>query len=326
MSIRNIFKNIFKSNGGFGWGKFAGFIFAVLIPGGLVAYCNHLVFPESSYIAIGMVIVSIGIAGIFTVASSFATAKVRRYILAAHLALCIVLSANLAAHWVLSRQVSGAKQAKAERHEEEDRVDKRRREQVEENLRLMAEHRALVQADAKRFNAEAWRNNTARRLGLPAPRGARPASASEAPALPSLDVPRAADTKPRLTVEQVMEKWSERLLWFAIADLLASVVAFGVCALLWEWRRPSDYIVQPLPQSWQTPPPPIPPAQVQAPTQPNLSRRALRSVRTDAHTLNGLAGFRANGKASAHFEWSRFGRRERPRCVAFERIRAAADQ
>jgi len=62
---------------GFGWGKAAGMLFAVLIPAGLVAYANHLVFPESSWIALGMIITTCGIAGIFAMASSYATRKVR---------------------------------------------------------------------------------------------------------------------------------------------------------------------------------------------------------------------------------------------------------
>ena len=34
-----------------------------------------------------------------------------------------------------------------------------------------------------------------------------------------------------------MEKWSAWLLWFAVVDLLTSVVSFGVCTLMWEWDK-----------------------------------------------------------------------------------------
>jgi hypothetical protein len=272
------------TNAGFGWGKAAGMLFAVIIPAALVAYANHKVFPDSSWIATGMIVTTCGIAGIFTVASGYATSKVRRYCLFAHLVLCIVLSANLAAHWVLSRQVSGAKQATAARHTEEDRADARRRAQVEDNLRLIESQRNLTAETTKQLRMEAVRNDSARRLGITAPRGARVSTPATAAALPSLEAPQTpTDATPRLTVEQVMNKWNDWLLWFAVADLLVSVVAFGICALMWEWDKNRNGIPDHLEQFILSQQYLAHPAQVVQSVQP-----ASRPARQPATSQNGL--------------------------------------
>lgn len=227
----------------FAWGKVAGMFFAVLAPGILLAVANAQVFPESTWLATGMVLVSVGIAGIFTVASAYATPHVRRYMLFAHLALCLVMGANLACHWVLSREVSGARQSVAERRADEDRAEERRKAAVADAERLLAAQRELSQAEARRLNAEARRNYTARQLGLsvsPSFRRAAPPQApiSLAPVIPEL--PHPAESSPVVTVEQVMAKWNPRLIYFAIADFLVSLVAFGIALLLWEWDKDGD--------------------------------------------------------------------------------------
>lgn len=232
----------------FAWGKVAGMFFAVLVPGVLLAIANAQVFPESTWLATGMVLVSIGIAGIFTVASAYATPNVRRYMLFAHLALCLVMGANLACHWVLAREMSGARQSVEERRVEEDRAEERRKAAVADAEKLIAAQRDLSQAEAKRLNAEAWRNNTARQLGLSVPRlsvppGSRRVTASQAPVsvapvIPEL--PKPTDSVSVVTVEAVMAKWNPRLIWLAIADFLVSLVAFGIAMLMWEWDKDGD--------------------------------------------------------------------------------------
>jgi hypothetical protein len=225
----------------FAWGKTAGMLFAVVIPAVLVIAANKSVFPEASWLATGMVVTTMGIAIIFAVASAFATPKVKRYVLIAAFAIDLVLAGNLAFHWVLAREISGAKQATTARHEEEDRAEKRaeaeakrRKEWNESQARLLA--------------AEARRNDSARRLGIQAPRGAKiSAASSSAPtAEPTAAITSATD-KP-LTVEQVMNEYTPWLLGFAIAELLTSVVAFGICALLWEWDLNGDGIADHLQQ------------------------------------------------------------------------------
>jgi hypothetical protein len=242
--------------GSFVWGKVAGMIFAVGIPALLTIVANNQVFPDSSWLATGMVLTTFGVAVIFAVASSYATDKVRKYVLMAALVLAVELAANLAVHWVLSREVSGAKQATTARHDEEDRAEarreaeaKRQKELMAQQKELLAEQKALTAETARQLRYEAIRNDSARRLGIRAPRGATvttpPSAPIVAPTIESTVEPITEPTakadgqikEPPKTVEQVMAKYSGWLLVFAIIDLLSSVVAFGVCALLWEWDR-----------------------------------------------------------------------------------------
>jgi len=232
----------------FTWGKVAGMVFATGIPACLVIAANHKVFPDSSWLATGMVITTFGIACIFAVASGFATPKVKKYVLIASVVLSVELAANLAVHWVLARQVSGAKQATSARHEEEDRAESRREAETKRQRELLAEQRALAAETAKQLRYEAIRNDSARRLGIRVPRGTTVTAPASAPvtlptAEPSASAPLAtAPIHPPLTVEQVMEDWIGWLLAFAILDLLTSVVAFGICGLLWEWDLNHDGI------------------------------------------------------------------------------------
>src|SRR5262245_13482262 len=121
----------------FVWGRVAGFAVCVCVPATLIGIANAQVFPDSAGMATGMVAVSVGVALIFTVASSYATSAVRRYILLALLFLGVVLSTNLVAHWVLKREMSGAKQSTEARHVEEDRAADRRQAETEQKLRLL---------------------------------------------------------------------------------------------------------------------------------------------------------------------------------------------
>lgn len=223
----------------FGWGKALGYIFCVLLPAGAVVYANQRIFPDSSWIATIMVIITCGVAFIFTVASSKATNKTQKYVLLAHLLLLIVLSLNLAAHWLLAREVSAATQATTARHLEEDRAEERADRAVDRMTKLMDGYRGITQAQSGLANAERRRLQTAINAGLTVPPNSfRPISA------PTVNVPpeslingQSGSSAPSLTLEQVMEKWSPRLMYFAIADLLSSVVAFGFLCLFWEWDR-----------------------------------------------------------------------------------------
>jgi hypothetical protein len=242
---------MFKS---FVWGKVAGMLFAVLIPGCLLACANHKVFPESTWLATGMVVITIGIAGCFAVASGYAMPHVRRYCLLAHLFLCLVMAANLVCHWVLAREVSAVHQATEQKHTEEDRAESRRRAAVEDSLKLIEAQRDLTQANARQLQAEAVRNDSARRLGAVVPRAVRPAAPASAVSAVIPEVPKPVDSGPVVTLDQVLNKWYWWLIGFAAAELLASIVAFGVCALLWEWDVNGDGIADHLqqPVKWPT--------------------------------------------------------------------------
>jgi hypothetical protein len=237
----------------FGKFQWIGFIFAVLLPAVLVAWCNYLVFPDSYEIAVGIVLISVGIAGLFTVGSMWATPKVARLIILAHVALMIALSINLAAHWILSREKSGAQQATAARHIEEDRQAAFRRQEAEQQIRLLNAQRDLTAAEGTSLANETRRNNSiirAAREGLTS-RGnvIRPttprSSGSSLPSPGSTVGPQnnAADPgRPAFTVEEVMERWRSRLTWLAILDLFTSVIAYGLVAAKWEWDRNRDGI------------------------------------------------------------------------------------
>lgn len=225
----------------FAWGKVAGMFFAVLIPALLVAYCSYLIFPDSWGVAIGMVLVSVGIAGIFTVASSKATPNVRRYCLIAHIVLAVTISAGLALHWIVKRQVSGARQATVERHTEEDRLLHQYQTQVDGAVKLVDAQKSLYEAQSKTFRNEAIRNDSAKRLGIEAPRGAKVTNGASMD-IPKIEAPKLdRDTNSKkMTIEAVLEYWTPWLMASAILDLLASVISFGVCMALWEWDKDGD--------------------------------------------------------------------------------------
>jgi len=65
------------------WRKIILFTFTVLVPAIFVGVSNFAVFPDSSLPATLMLIVTVGIAGVFTYFSGDATAKVRRYCVSA---------------------------------------------------------------------------------------------------------------------------------------------------------------------------------------------------------------------------------------------------
>jgi hypothetical protein len=213
---------------GFGWGKTAGMLFAVIIPAVLVILANKTVFPEASWLATGMVVTTMGISIIFAVASAFATPKVKRYVLIAAFAIDLVLAGNLALHWVLAREVSGAKQATTARHDDEDRAEKRRDDEAKRQLALKKADAVLMDAERRRLAQlpVSQRRSTIR------PQNAESPDVSAVVAIATTDKP--------LTIEQIMGEYTPWLLGFAIAELLVSVVAFGICALLWEWDFDGD--------------------------------------------------------------------------------------
>src|SRR5215813_6331016 len=96
------------------------FVFIVFLPAVVVGISNYHVFPDSFLASTIMLAVTVGVSGIFTYYSSDATKRIARYCFFADVAIAVILCANLGSHWLLSREVSAAKQATVERHEEED--------------------------------------------------------------------------------------------------------------------------------------------------------------------------------------------------------------
>ena len=231
------------------WRKIIIYAFAVLLPALIVGISNFSVFPDSSLPATLMLIVTAGIAGVFTYFSGDATAKVRRYCILADIAICVILCVNLGGHWILAREVSAARQGVEERHTEEDRQLDREKTKTELEIARKKADAELAAESAKLANAERRRLAqlplSERRSMVSAPAPAQTPTQVVAPM--SLVPPGAvaivtASIKPRLTPEQVRESWWWFLTALAIAECAASVLAGIILGGVWEWDRNGDGI------------------------------------------------------------------------------------
>ncbi len=232
------------------WRKIILFTFTVLTPAIIVGISNFSVFPDSSLPATLMLIVTVGVAGVFTYFSGDATARIRRYCILADVVICAILCVNLGGHWILAREVSAARQSVSERHAEEDREERRRAAETERQLQLKQADAELTRQQTAQLNAERRRLAQLpveqRRSALAAPTPAQ----TLAPTLqPMTLVPIGATstatlepTAPRLTPEQVRQGWWWFLTALAIAECAASVLAGVVLAGVWEWDRNHDGI------------------------------------------------------------------------------------
>ena len=225
------------------------YIFVVLLPAVIVGVSNFTVFPDSAWAATIMLVVTVGISAVFTWQSGDATVRVARYCLCADFVIAVILGLNLAGHWILSREVSAAKQGVEERHIEEDRDLQRERAKTELEI-------ARKQADAELAKQNAVLQNAERRRLAQLPIERRHSMLS-APKADSTKVPLiapmalvgpsdakviVADLASGITPEQVRQRWWWRLTGLAIAEVLASVVAGGLLFGLWEWDRNHDGI------------------------------------------------------------------------------------
>jgi len=238
------------------WRKTILFTFVVLLPAVVVGISNLHVFPDSALSATIMLLVTVGVAAIFTWQSGAATAKISRYCILADIVICIILCVNLGGHWLLAREISAARQGVEERHAEEDREDRRRIAEAERQMALKRAEAELKKADANLQMASARASEAERRrlaelpieqrrerLAPRAPRASQTARAEAAP-LPRLGdsaTPEAApEPAPRLTPEQVREKWWWFLTALAFAECFASILAGAILAGVWEWDRNND--------------------------------------------------------------------------------------
>ena len=226
------------------WRKSIIYVFTVLLPALMVGISNFHVFPDASLLATLMLVVTAGVAGVFTYFSGDATAKVRRYCILADVTICAILCVNLGGHWILAREVSGAKQGVVERHTEEDRADARKTADAQRQLALKKADLDLQREERRRLRLlpVAERRST---ISAPAaePTQATPsliAPMSLAAAGSAVSVPIV--TAPRLTPDQVREKWWWFLTGLAIAECAASVLAGVVLSGVWEWDRNHDGI------------------------------------------------------------------------------------
>jgi hypothetical protein len=232
------------------WRKSIIYVFTVLLPALMVGISNFHVFPDASLLATLMLIVTAGVAGVFTYFSGDATAKVRRYCILADVVICAILCVNLGGHWILAREVSAARQGVEERHVEEEREERRREAEAERQLRLKEAEAALVRDQAKVIREERRRlaqlPPKERRSVLNAPpkvsTSAMPVTVATIQPLSLAPVETAKILAPRMTPDEVRDKWWWFLTALAIAECAASVLAGVVLSGVWEWDRNHDGI------------------------------------------------------------------------------------
>jgi hypothetical protein len=239
------------------------FAFVVLLPAVIVGISNFDVFPDSAWAATLMLVVTVGVAAVFTWQSGDATAKIARYCICADFVIAAILCVNLGSHWLLSREVSAAKQGAVERHTEEDRDDRRAKERVERELELKKADAELAAANVKLQNAEARRlaqlPRSERRSSITAPKvePTKPAQTSAPIVAPMSLVPpgsvaavSAQAVTARLTPDEVRKNWWLKLTALAFAECFASVLAGAILAGIWEWDKNRngvpDHLEQPV--------------------------------------------------------------------------------
>ena len=217
----------------YGWRKLILFCFIVLLPAVVVGISNFGVFPDSAWAATLMLVVTVGVAAVFTWQSGNATAKIARYCIVADLVIAVILCFNLGAHWLLSREVSAARQGVEERHAEEDREEERRAAETDRQLALRKAEMDLQNAERRRL---AQLPKEERRSTLAAPKPiphVQPLKLIDAGTVVKIS---------RLTPDQVRESWWWRLTALAFAECFASVLAGAILAGIWEWDRDHDGI------------------------------------------------------------------------------------
>jgi hypothetical protein len=240
------------------WRKSIIYVFTVFLPALMVGISNFHVFPDAFLLATLMLLVTAGVAGVFSYFSGDATPKVRRYCILADVAICAILCVNLAGHWILSREVSAARQGVEERHTEEDRDERRRAAEAERQLQLKQADAELAKQQTAQIHAER------RRLAqLPIEQRHSVLSATKPETRPTIQpmslVPPGSAVAAvgvaeahRLSPDQVRDKWWWFLTALAIAECAASVLAGVVLSGVWEWDRNHDGIpdhLQP-PATW----------------------------------------------------------------------------
>jgi hypothetical protein len=228
-----------------GWRKLILFTFIVLMPATVVGISNFFVFPDSALSATIMLIVTVGVAAIFTWQSGNATRKIARYCICADILICIILCINLGGHWLLAREVSAAKQGVEERDAEKDKDLQRKKTETELEIKLKEADAALLKQQTAASNAESRRLDKLpfeQRRSSPRAQPGKPKEAVPAPTAPpepeATPAPKAA--APRLTPDQVREKWRGFLTALAFAEIFASVLAGAILAGIWEWDRDRD--------------------------------------------------------------------------------------
>lgn len=215
------------------------FCFTVLLPAIVVGISNFTVFPDSSWAATLMLVVTVGIAAVFTWQSGDATPKISRYCIVADFVIAAILCVNLGSHWLLAREVSAARQGMTERHAEEDREEKRKASETERQLALKKVDAELQEVERRRLRLLP-RSERRSALDIPKPEPAKTPTLQPMTLVPLGMV--ASIGSARLTPEQVRESWWWKLTALAFAECFASVLAGAILCGIWEWDRNKDGI------------------------------------------------------------------------------------
>ena len=273
------------------WRKSIIYVFTVLLPALMVGISNFHVFPDASLLATLMLVVTAGVAGVFTYFSGDATAKGRRYCILADVAICAILCVNLGGHWILAREVSAARQGVEERHAEEEREERRREAEAQRQLRLKEAEAELVRDQTKVIREERRRLAQLppgeRRSVLKTPpkveAAAAPATAATIQPLSLVPVETPKTLAPLMTPDEVRKKWWWFLTALAIAECAASVLAGVVLSGVWEWDRNHDRI----PDYLQNGAGVALPREISAPKPENLERSGAGKAQKVARNFDG---------------------------------------
>lgn len=240
----------------FGWGRLALYGFCVAIPSIALGISNYKIFLDAFWMATLMLLVTAGVAAIFTYYAGQAVPQVRNYCTLADLVVCIFLCVNLGCHWAVTREISGAKESLVERHAEEDRAEERKNSEVDRQAKLMAEERELTKTQSElarqeslRLRNEAIRNDSARRLGFRIPQRLNPFRTAPTPAPtvgPATEptqnqaqsaAPGQQAAEQKVTPEDIRKAWNTPLMILAFIECFVSILAGAILSVVWEWDR-----------------------------------------------------------------------------------------
>lgn len=219
------------------------FVLIVVVPAIIIGISNFFVFPDAAWAATLMLVVAVGVTAVFAYHSGNATLRISRYCIFGTIGLAVILAVNLAGHWILSREVSAATKGVAERHTEEDRESKRLAELADNRQKVAQAEKDLADAQARAANAERRR---LAQLPISERRAIiQPSKPEPAPAIkiaPMGFQPQAASVSampagPRLSPEQVRNKWWWFLTALAIAECGGAILGGAVLGAVWEWDR-----------------------------------------------------------------------------------------
>lgn len=208
----------------------------VLLPAVAIAVSTYHVFPDSFKIVGILIAISVGVSAWIVQNSDEPVRAIKRFGLLVKFALAVVMFANLAVHVQVSRELSGALSARAERHEEEDRADQRAQKAAQREKELMEARANETRATAEAFDKQRRllvQLPTAQRRYVPPVASKIPPvepSAESAPALPG-DKPKTMKADP----DDIRQAWAPWMFWFAFAEALIAVVGGARLLVLRHW-------------------------------------------------------------------------------------------